>query len=108
MGKGLFGPNGALGGLGGNLPSGNPPNANVPGSNGSAAGGGLDQLGGNLGQTLGNLIQQGLRQGQSRAIPAPETPGQAQAPAPDQNDPSAQTQQESQPMNDVLRQLFNR
>src|SRR6476646_180666 len=32
MGKGLFGPNGALGGLGGNLPSGNPPNANVPGS----------------------------------------------------------------------------
>jgi AsmA protein len=108
MGMGLFGPNGALGGLGGNLPSGNPPNANVPGSNGSAAGGGLDQLGGNLGQTLGNLIQQGLRQGQSRAIPAPETPGQAQAPAPDQNDPSAQTQQESQPMNDVLRQLFNR
>jgi AsmA protein len=107
MGKGLFGPNGALGGLGGNLPSGNPPNANVPGSNGSAAGGGLDQLGGNLGQTLGNLIQQGLRQGQSRAIPAPETPGQAQAPA-NQNDPSAQTQQESQPMNDVLRQLFNR
>ena len=53
MGKGLFGPNGALGGLGGNLPSGNPPNANVPGSNGSAAGGGLDQLGGNLGADPG-------------------------------------------------------
>lgn len=115
MGKGLFGPNGALGGLGGNLPNGNPPDGNVTGSNGSAAGGGLDQLGGNLGQTLGNLIQQGLsqsqglQQGQSRAIPAPETPGQTQpAPSPAQGDPSAQTQPESQPMNDVLRQLFNR
>jgi AsmA protein len=111
MGKGLFGPNGALGGLGGNLPNGNPANGNATGSNGSAAGSGLDQLGGNLGQTLGNLIQQGLsqsqelRQGQSRAIPAPETPAPAAPPPPAQNDAAPQ---ESQPMNDVLRQLFNR
>ena len=109
MGKGLFGPNGALGGLGGNLPNGNPANGNTTG--GSAAGSGLDQLGGNLGQTLGNLIQQGLsqsqglRQGQSRAIPAPETPAPAAPPPPAQNDAAPQ---ESQPMNDVLRQLFNR
>ncbi len=109
MGKGLFGPNGALGGLGGNLPNGNPANGNATG--GSAAGSGLDQLGGNLGQTLGNLIQQGLsqsqglRQGQSRAIPAPETPAPAAPPPPAQNDAAPQ---ESQPMNDVLRQLFNR
>lgn len=111
MGKGLFGPNGALGGLGGNLPNGNPANGNVTGSNGSAAGSGLDQLGGNLGQTLGNLIQQGLsqsqglRQGQSRGIPAPETPAPTAPPPPAQNDAAPQ---ESQPMNDVLRQLFNR
>jgi AsmA protein len=111
MGKGLFGPNGALGGLGGNLPNGNPANGNVTGSNGSAAGSGLDQLGGNLGQTLGNLIQQGLsqsqglRQGQSRRIPAPETPAPTAPPPPAQNDAAPQ---ESQPMNDVLRQLFNR
>jgi AsmA protein len=103
MGKGLFGPNGALGGLGANLPGGN-----LPGGNGSAPGAGLsDQLPGNLGQTLGNLIQQGLSQGrtsQSRAIPTPEQPQPA---APAQSD-SAQGQPESQPMNDVLRQLFNR
>ena len=118
MGKGLFGPNGALSGLGGNAPGG----GSAPGgSTGSApAGGGLsDQLGGNLGQALGNLIQQGLSQsqglnqgrpGQSRAIPAPDS---AAPPAPAQVAPSAPAQNdaappESQPMNDVLRQLFNR
>lgn len=77
MGKGLFGGNGAPGGLGGN--SGDTP------------------LGGKLGETLGNLLQQGL--GQSRNIPAASPPGAA-APPP-------QTQ-DSQPMNDVLRNLFNR
>jgi AsmA protein len=132
MGKGLFGPNGALGGLGGNAlggspPGGNPPGGSLPGGslpgttqpggNGSAPGGGLpDQLGGNLGQAIGNLIQQGLSQGrqgqglgqgQSRAIPVPEGANET-PPAPTQNDPAPQDQQESQPMNDVLRQLFNR
>jgi AsmA protein len=131
MGKGLFGPNGALAGLGGNalggnlpggnLPGGSPPGANPPGGNAAAPGGGLpDQLGGNLGQAIGNLIQQGLSQGrqgqgpgqglgqgQSRAIPTPDAAGQTPA-APAQSDPAPQDQQESQPMNDVLRQLFNR
>jgi AsmA protein len=126
MGKGLFGPNGALSGLGGNLGAtapggGSAPGGSLPGSSGSApAGGGLsDQLGGNLGQALGNLIQQGLSQsqgsnqglnqgrpGQSRAIPTPDSaPAQAAPSAPAQNDAAPQ---ESQPMNDVLRQLFNR
>jgi AsmA protein len=93
MGKGLFGP----GGLGG--------------SGGSANGGGLsDILPGKLGETLGNLLQQGLSQGsnkgsdqgrnQSRNVPAP---------APSEPPPQPpQPQQDSQPMNDVLRQLFNR
>jgi AsmA protein len=147
MGKGLFGPNGALNGLGGNLMGGNLPGANAAGGNapgggnaaagnplsgllgqgGSAgAGGGSDPLGGDLGNTIGNLIQQGISQsrqgntqgtvqgnvrGQSRALSAPATPEAAAPPAPAtpaQSDPAAQPAQESQPMNDVLRQLFNR
>jgi AsmA protein len=107
MGKGLFGPNGALSGLGANL--GNAPAGSQPGSTGSAPGAALsDQLGGDLGQTLGNLIQQGLsqgRQGQSRAIPAPDSAAPPQAVPPPAQDDAAP---ESQPMNDVLRQLFNR
>jgi AsmA protein len=117
MGKGLFGPNGALNGLGGNLLGDNAPNANAPAGNGPA-----DPLGGELGKAIGNLIQQGLQQsrpgnvqgnapGQSRALSAPETPAPT-APsspaAPAQSDPPPQPAQESQPMNDVLRQLFNR
>jgi AsmA protein len=79
MGKGLFGANGGgLGALGG-----------------SGTGGGL-------GETQGNLLQQGL--GQGRAIPAQPSPAPA---APAQTDPPPQPQ-DSQPMNDVLRQLFNR
>jgi AsmA protein len=77
LGKGLFG--------GGN-------------GNGSSGGGGL-------GETLGNLLQQGL--GQDRN-PAPSTsPAPSAPPAPSQND-APPPQQESQPMNDLLRQLFNR
>jgi AsmA protein len=83
MGKGLFGANGALGGLGGG---------------GSGDGSGLSDQ---LGETLGNLLQQGL--GQSRNRPASPTPAPS---APAQNDPPPS--QDSQPMNDVLRQLFNR
>jgi AsmA protein len=112
MGKGLFGPNGALSGLGGNLFGGNAP----AGSTG--AGGTSDPLGGDLGQALGNLIQQGLSQsqqgrvqGRSRALSTPDaaTPATppAQTPSPPSDSPP-QPAPESQPMNDVLRQLFNR
>ncbi|MDD1536575.1 MULTISPECIES: AsmA family protein [unclassified Bradyrhizobium] len=130
MGKGLFGPDGAglgniLGGLGGNLglggttaPSGNAagnanPQAQQPGQN--------NLLGGPLGEALGNLIQQGLSGGagsstgaapgssRSRSLPGtPSTPApQASPAAPALDDPPV-AQQDSQPMNDVLRQLFNR
>jgi AsmA protein len=95
MGKGLFGPGGGgLGGLIGNNPD---------GSNSSGL---SDPLGGKLGETLGNLLQQGL--GQSRGMPQSPAPSPTTAPsAPAQSDPPPQ-QQDSQPMNDVLKQLFNR
>ena len=66
MGKGLFGPNGALGGLGGNLFGGNAP------AGSSGADGTSDPLGGDLGQALGNLIQQGLSQSQQGNAPRPK------------------------------------
>jgi AsmA protein len=95
MGKGLFGP-GGLGSLGGS---------------GSSSGGSSDPLGGTLGETLGNLLQQGLGLGsnqdssQRRGLPAPSpSPAPTDQTAP--NDPPPQ--QDRQPMNDVLRQLFNR
>ena len=101
MGKGLFGPNGALGGLGGNLlggkrgqaeihrertrerqradanaPGGNPLGALLGGTGSSDSNGTSDPLAGNLGAALGNLIQQGLsqsRQGRSsRHRPGPK------------------------------------
>lgn len=130
MGKGLFGPDGAglgniLGSLGSNLglggtaaPGGNAagsanPQAQQPGQN--------NLLGGPLGEAIGNLIQQGLSggagsstgsapgSGRSRSLPAaPSTPApQASPAAPALEDPPL-AQQDSQPMNDVLRQLFNR
>jgi len=145
MGKGLFGPNGALGGLGGNLLGGNAAagtakvdnqTGNAAGSNplsgllgqsgGTGTGGGAsDPLGGDLGKTIGNLIQQGIGQGgtqgnvqsrvpgQSRALSVPATPAAAAPSSPPpptqaQGDQPPQPAQESQPMNDVLRQLFNR
>ncbi|KRR20530.1 cell envelope biogenesis protein AsmA [Bradyrhizobium lablabi] len=127
MGKGLFGPNGAgLGAAIGNLLGGQPGTA---GGQGNAPGTGKpnEPLGGQLGETIGNLIQQGLSglgqgQGQGGARPggqrsltptspaeaptqATPTPAEPAAPAP----PSDTTaQQDSQPMNEVLRQLFNR
>ncbi|AWM10731.1 AsmA family protein [Bradyrhizobium symbiodeficiens] len=129
MGKGLFGPDGAglgnilgsLGnlGLGGTTaPGGNAagnanPQAQQPGQN--------NLLGGPLGEAIGNLLQQGLSNGagsstgaapgsgRSRSLPAtPSTPApQASPAAPALDDPPV-AQQDSQPMNDVLRQLFNR
>ena len=122
MGKGLFGPDGGglgniLGNLGNNLGLGGA----APGG-GNAAGtpnpqtqqpGQNNLLGGQLGETIGNLIQQGLSNGagtgagRSRSLPAtPTTPAPQASPAPPQDPPAAQ--QDSQPMNDVMRQLFNR
>jgi AsmA protein len=130
MGKGLFGPNGAglgaaIGSLlgGGQGAAGGQGTAGGPGSGSQPA----NPLGGQLGETIGNLLQQGLSglgQGGSgqggarppasgqRSIPTPTSPAQAApvepaAPAaPAQSD--AAPQPDSQPMNEVLRQLFNR
>jgi AsmA protein len=101
MGQGLFGANGAgLNGLGG---SGAPGGS---GGNGSGGGSGpSDPLGGQLGQTLGNLIQQGL--GQGRNAPAPGSPSPAASPAPAPRDPPPPPQ-DSDPMKNILKQLFNR
>jgi AsmA protein len=121
MGKGLFGANGAglgnllsgLGGLG----------SNQSGTGTQSSGGDAAQsnpLGGKLGETLGSLIQQGLGgAGASRPRGVPGTPAaqpqvpQSQAPAPPppapaQDDAAPTAPQDSQPMNDVLKQLFNR
>jgi AsmA protein len=133
--NGSAGLNGLLGGL--SALTGNPPannNSATPGNNGNNnPANPNDPLGGNIGQSLNNLFQKGFAN-QSRSIPAPrslqatpqsepaQTPAQlpaqlpAQASPPPQAavpDPSPQAQndngpQDSQPMNDVLRQLFNR
>ena len=124
MGKGLFGPNGAgldklLGGLGGLAGNQGQPGT-TSGSAGGAGGGGNDPLGG-LGQTLGTLIQQGLGNAgggapthSSRSIQLPQ-PQQAESvpqaqpsPAPQSDASPPAAAQDSQPMNDVLRQLFSR
>jgi AsmA protein len=101
MGKGLFGSSGGLGGLGGiGGLGGNPPG-------GAGSGGGQpDALGGQLGETIGNLLQQGLGRKRDLAPPPPATSAAPQQPA--QNDPAPPASQDSQPMNDVLRNLFNR
>ncbi|RXT39402.1 AsmA family protein [Bradyrhizobium betae] len=132
MGKGLFGPDGAglsnilgslgLGGAaapgGGNAAGNANPQTQQPGQNNLLGGG-------PLGEAIGNLIQQGLSSGaatgtgnnagtgRSRSLPAaPSTPAPQASPEPpaqgqgQDNPPVAH--QDSQPMNDVLRQLFNR
>lgn len=126
MGKGLFGPDGAglgnilnsfgLGGAagpgGGNAPGNANPQTQQPGQ--GQGQGQNNPLGGQLGEAIGNLIQQGLSSGagngtgRSRSLPgASTTPApQASPTPPTQNPPDAQ--QDSQPMNDVMRQLFNR
>ena len=136
MGKGLFGANGAGlngAGLGGLLGGGQQGSAGAPA--GGQSGKPNDLLGGQIGETLGNLLQQGLSglgqsgtnpSGTAQGTPAPAAPrpsqgrsitNRNQAPAaeavPDQPAspapaPSEAAQQDSQPMNDVLRQLFNR
>ena len=100
MGKGLFGANGALNGLGGL--SGNAPGGNAAGgTNGSA-----DPLGGQLGETLGNLLQQSL--GRSRNLPPTNSPNPPASSVPAPSDPASPPSQDSEPMKDVLKQLFNR
>ncbi|MEH2524030.1 MULTISPECIES: AsmA family protein [unclassified Bradyrhizobium] len=122
MGKGLFGQNGAgLGAAIGNLLGGRP-----GATDGQQGGAGGQQpgnpLGGQLGETIGNLLQQGLgglnqggaRPGGQRSIPSPASPAQAPTeaapaePAPSAVPSDTTAQQDSQPMNEVLRQLFNR
>jgi AsmA protein len=130
MGKGLFGPGGAglnssgIGAAIGGLLGGQP---------GAGAQGGQpnNPLGGQLGETIGNLLQQGLsglgqgtgqggtgqgttaqgaaRPSQGRSIPSPNASAPAESATPATPEPADTTaQQDSQPMNDVLRQLFNR
>jgi AsmA protein len=124
MGKGLFGKDGGgldalLGGLGGAQPGGGAAGGGAPG--GGAAQGGLnDLLGGKLGETLGNLIQQGLGQGglgqppaprpnRGRSLAAPASPVPPIPPAPaTPNATIPDGAPDSPAMNDVLRQLFNR
>jgi AsmA protein len=101
IGKGLFGPNDGL-------------NDILGGTGGTGTTGQNEPLGRRRGQTLGNLIQQ--RQGRSRSIPPIPTPQSQVAPQPQQPDGSSiqaqgneqEGQQDSQQMNDVLRQLFGR
>jgi AsmA protein len=102
MGKGLFGGSGGLGNILGGLGSGG------SGSGGSASG--SNGLSDQLGSTLGNLLQQGLgqRRSQNRTLAAPAPPTPDAPPAAAQNDPAPEVSQDSQPMNDVLKQLFNR
>lgn len=125
MGKGLFGPDGAgLGnilnsfGLGGAATpgGGNATGTANPLTQGQGQGQGQNNpLGGQLGEAIGNLIQQGLSSGagnngtgRSRSLPgAPTTPAPQASPTPPTQD-APEAQQDSQPMNDVMRQLFNR
>jgi hypothetical protein len=56
---------------------------------------------------LGKLIEQGLRKGGLvLSNPTPSSPAQPPSSAPAQADPAPSP--DSQPMKDVLRQLFNR
>ncbi len=131
MGKGLFGEKGAgIGAAIGSLLGGQQGAAD--GQQGGAVEQGGTQpgspLGGKLGETIGNLLQKGLggfgtgkdsgRSG-SRSIPSRTSPAETSAQAPPveaaQTEPAPPAppdepaaQQDSQPMNDVLRQLFNR
>ncbi|UGA43426.1 AsmA family protein [Bradyrhizobium quebecense] len=125
MGKGLFGANGQglsqglngltnlLNGLQGGGTATQPGTGQAPGG---ATAGQNNPLGGQLGDTIGNLLQQGLstlnqgnssRPSRSLAQPTPDAPPAATPPP---SPPPADTaeQHDNPAMNDVLRQLFNR
>ena len=73
----------------------------APGASGSGSG---NSSGGNsLGDTLGNLIQQGLNAARGNNASPPPSPNNP--PAPNPTDPS---RQQSQPLNDIMKQLFGR
>jgi AsmA protein len=72
----------------------------VAGLSGNPPGGGQPDT---LGETLGNLIQQGLNAARGNNTP-PSSPNDPSAPTP--NDPSRQ--QDSQPLNNMLKQFFGR
>jgi AsmA protein len=138
MGKGLFGEKGAGIGaaigslLGGQQGAAGGQQGGTDGQGGTQPG---SPLGGQLGAAIGNLLQNGLsglnqgssgqggRTGGQRSIilnpgspaEAPAAPAQAVPAETAQTEPPAPpvpgetaAQQDSQPMNDVLRQLFNR
>ncbi|QOZ22624.1 AsmA family protein [Bradyrhizobium sp. CCBAU 51753] len=122
MGQGLFGPNGeglaqGLSGLtnllNGAQGGGNPTQPGSGGGQGNSPG---DPLGGQLGNTIGSLLQQGLstlNQGgasrPSRSLAQPPSATDQAAPPPPASPPQADSQQQDNPaMNEVLRQLFNR
>ncbi|MGJ4963296.1 AsmA family protein [Bradyrhizobium sp. HKCCYLRH3061] len=135
MGQGLFGKDGAglnnlINGIGGLIGNSAPTGAAGPNGAPSAAApngqapapGQSDLLGGDLGSAIGNLIQQGLQgasppaKSRGRTLVAPQDgavsrpPGDAgqgaaeAAPA----EPLQDGAQDSQPMNDVLKRIFNR
>jgi AsmA protein len=144
MGKGLFGKDGAgLGAAIGGLLSGIQQGGGQPGQQPGSGAGQPNALGGDLGATIGNLLQQGLgglgqpqtpgqpqaapgqqpqaagqppgggrSQGRSipspSASPAPQPQAETASPPPAASSAPVPSNQESQPMNDVLRQLFNR
>ena len=127
MGQGLFGKDGAgldqvingIGGLIGNATSNGSGAPDAGGSGGAAPAApngpsaketpsGL--LGGQLGAAIGNLIQQGLQQGakgRDRTLAPPQSDSGVQVPQRTQPD-SPNVPQDSQPMNDVLKRLFDR
>jgi AsmA protein len=107
MGKGLFGPHGSLKGILGG--SGDGERSDDNGQSGL--------LGGKLGETLGNLIQQGLSARGHNIPPNSQTDQAPQAPQPGdgaapiqgpQQEGQRDKEQDSRPMNDLLRQFFNR
>src|ERR1700722_5695600 len=91
MGKGLFGPGGGgLGGLGGLSGLGGL-GGGAPGGGGSSDSGGQSEQLGKIGETLGNLLQQGLgRRRDTPAHPPPAAPPAAAPPAAAQSDPPPQ------------------
>jgi AsmA protein len=132
MGKGLFGENGAgIGAAIGSLLGGQPgaTGGQQGGAGGQAGSQSGSPLGGQLGETIGNLLQQGLsgfnqggsgqgqgggRPGSQRSIPSRISPAETQPeaapaePAPPPPPAEATAEQDSQPMNEIMRQLFNR
>jgi AsmA protein len=76
----------------------------APGNN-TGGGAGNSSGGNSLGDTLGNLIQQGLNAARGNNTQPPPSPNNPAAPNP--TDPSRQ-QQDNQPLNNIMKQLFGR